>query len=272
MELDYAAYEACFNTGDDEALVARFFCDDVTFTGGSRNHHGKAGLLHFLNWAHDGVREVMRPQLVMQQGDHLFAEVDMDFHASRERTDFPFGHLHPGDLVTVKFFVTYRLRDGRVAELKSMTWPPEKGVTKLPRLGAHPSQLAAFHAYTAAFSNADFDRFSAFYQPDVVLRLNESIPPICGAQAIVDFYRPMFAKVREGLTIHNVDATDSHIHVDATTRFTAVQDAPDFVLGPLSAGDYIEGRLRVDYELRDGLVSRIDVHRDGPMTRHVKDR
>ena len=30
----------------------------------------------------------------------------MDFHASKPRSDFPFGALQPGDLVTVKFFVS----------------------------------------------------------------------------------------------------------------------------------------------------------------------
>ena len=56
--LDYKAYEACFNTGDDAELVRRFFCDDVKFTGGSRDYSGKDELKAFLDWAHDGVREV----------------------------------------------------------------------------------------------------------------------------------------------------------------------------------------------------------------------
>ena len=107
--MDYAEYERVFNTGDDDLLVERFFCEDVRFSGGSTDRVGHAGLLDFLRWAHDGVREVMRPQAWVLDGDHLFAEVDMDFHARKERPDFPFGHLHPGDTVTVKFLVHYRL-------------------------------------------------------------------------------------------------------------------------------------------------------------------
>ena len=264
--LNYKAYEALFNTGDDAALVASYFDDDVVFTGGAREYHGKAQLKAFLDWAHDGVREVMRPQNVIQQGDLLFAEVDIDFHASKERPDFPFGHLRPGDLVTVKFFVTYRLRDGKVVELKSMTWPPGKGVTRLPKLGAHPSQVAAFRAYTAAFSNADYDRFARFYTDDVLLELG-SVPPIRGRQGIIDFYRPMFQRVREQLTVNSVRATDSTIELDATTRFTAIQDAPDFVVGALKTGEYIEGRVLVSYELREGLIARISVRRGGEMVK-----
>ena len=265
--LDYKAYETLFNTGDDAALVARFFDDDVAFSGGSRDYRGKAALKAFLDWAHDGVREVMRPQNVLQQGDLLFADIDMDFHASKERPEFPFGPLHPGDQVTVKFFVTYRLRNGKVVELKSMTWPPGKGVTQLPRLGAHASQRAAFGAYTAAFSNADFDRFPAFYTADVQLDLG-SVPPIHGRQGIIDFYRARFESVREQLTVNSVIATDDAIELDAITRFTAVKDAPDFVVGALKAGEYIEGRVLVSYHLREGLISRIGVRRIGEMLKY----
>jgi len=267
--LNYGEYEALFNTGDDDALVARYFADDVLFAGGAREYRGIATLREFLRWAHDGVREVMRPQNVLQQGDLTFAEVDMDFHASKERPEFPFGHLHPGDLVTVKFFVTYRVRDGRVIELKSMTWPPGKGVTQLPRLGAHPSQLAAFRAYTSAFSNADFDRFPAFYNDDVRLEL-ASVPPILGRQGIIDFYKPMFERIRERLTINGVSATNDTIELDAVTRFTALEDAPDFVVGPLLRDEYIEGRVLVSYRLHNGLISHIGVRRGGEMVKHAR--
>jgi len=265
--LDYKAYETLFNTGDDAALVARYFDEDVAFSGGSRDYRGKAALKAFLDWAHDGVREVMRPQNVLQQGDLLFAEVDMDFHASKERPEFPFGHLRPGDRVTVKFFVTYRLRNGKVVELKSMTWPPGKGVTQLPRLGAHASQLAAFRAYTAAFSNADFERFPAFYTEDVQLALG-SAPLIHGRQGIIDHYRPLFERVREQLTVNSVTATDESIELDAMTRFTAVKDAPDFVVGALKAGETLEVRVQVSYRLRDGLISHIGVRRIGATVRY----
>ena len=266
--MNYDDYVTSFNTGDDAALVERFYADDVVFSGGSRDYQGKDELVKFLDWAHDGVREVIRLQNMLQRDDLIFVEVDMDFHASKERPDFPFGHLYPGDLVTVKFFVTYKLRDDRIVELKSMTWPPEKGVTKLPRLGAHPSQLAAFHAYTAAFSNADFERFPWFYTDDVLLELG-SVPPIHGRQGIIDFYQPMFEKVREKLTVNSVEATDEAIKLDAITRFTAVEDAPDFVVGALKRGEYIEGRVLVDYRLRDGLIEHIHVTRGSEMVKHA---
>jgi len=259
-----------FNSGDDEALVEAFFTDDCSMTGGNREYHGKDELRAFLAWAHDGVREVMRPQAILRDDNLIFVEVDMDFHATRERSDFPFGHMYPGDLITVKFFVTYALRDGRVAELKSMTWPPERGVTKLPRLGSHPSQVAAFHAYASAFSNADFERFPTFYTEDVVLDLS-SVGRIEGRQGIIDFYRPVFAKVQETLFIHRLEPGDDAIELEAVSRFTAMEDAPDFVVGALRKDEYIDVPVLVTYTLRDGLISHIGVRRGGEPVKHSRE-
>jgi hypothetical protein len=267
MELDYQAYQALFNTGDDEALVARFFAPDTRMVSANGTREGAGGLLAFLKWAHDGVREVMRPQTVLSSDGLLFAEVDMDFHATKHRPDFPFGEMHPGDLITVKFFVTYRLdRNGLIAELKSMTWPPERGVSKLPRLGAHPSQLAAFQSYAAAFSAAEFERFPKFYTDDVVLHLTGSIGDIHGKRGIVEFYRPMFERVRETVTVEHFQASDEHIVLDAISRFTAVADAPDFVVGPLRKGEWYDVPVRVQYSLRGGLIADIHVTRRGERT------
>lgn len=264
MELDYQAYEALFNTGDDEALVSRFFAPDTRMVSANGTREGADGLLAFLRWAHDGVREVMRPQAVMSGDGMLFAEVDMDFHATKHRADFPFGEMHPGDLVTVKFFVTYRLDgEGRIAELKSMTWPPERGVSKLPRLGKHPSQIAAFQAYSAAFSAAEFERFAKFYTDDAVLHLTSSVGDIHGREGIIEFYRPMFARVRETVIPEHLEVTDERIVYDATSRFTAVVDAPDFVVGPLRQGEWYDVPVRVVYALRDGLICDIHVTRRG---------
>jgi hypothetical protein len=96
------------------------------------------------------------------------------------------------------------------------------------------------------------------------------VPPIHGRQGIVDFYRPMFRRIRENLTIHDVRATDSTIEMEATMRFTALEDAPDFVVAPLSAGEYLEGRVLVSYKLRNGLISHIASRRAGELVKHSR--
>ncbi len=91
-----------------------------------------------------------------------------------------------------------------------------------------------------------------------------------GPDAIAGFYGQMFQSVREQLTIHLLEASETALHLDATTRFTAIKDAPDFVVGPLDEGDWIEGRVFVDYTLKGGLISSIAVLRNGDMTIHRK--
>jgi ketosteroid isomerase-like protein len=260
--MDYDAYVALFNSGDDAALVERFYHDDIVFTGGTRLHRGKAALLGFLRWAHDGVREIIRLQRMMRDDDTIFVEVDMDFVATKPRTDFPFGDLMPGDIRTVKFFVTYRLRDGLIVELNSMTWPPEWGVSKAPKLGSHPGQRAAYLAYAEAFSTADMGRAADYYTDDVTLVL-PNLPKFVGRQAIVDFYQAMFARVRERVTVHQMTIDDDGIAADCTSTFTAIADAPDFPVAPLTQGEAIATRVIVLYRLRDGLISEIRVTRNG---------
>jgi len=134
--MDYTKYIEAFNSGDDAALVEKFFTEDTVFESGPRVMRGADELLKFLNWAHDGIREIIRAQLVLRDENHIFAEIDMDFHATRDKPDFVFGPLKKGEFTTVKFLVVYYLRDGKVAHLKAGTWPPNVGVSKpSPRLG-----------------------------------------------------------------------------------------------------------------------------------------
>lgn len=263
MSFDYHAYIDMFLTGDDEALVERFFAEGCEMHSGSGVRRGKQGMREFLAWAHDGVRECPRIQSFVQTDTQVFADIDMDFHATEHRPSFPFGEMHAGDTITVKFLARYDLNgEGEITKLVTSAWPPEQGVTKLPPLGGHPSQIAAYHAYAAAFSNGDPQRYTRFYTDDVVLELS-SLPPIETAQGIAEFYTAMFQSVVETLTIHSLDANDERIIVDCTSRFTAIKDAPDFVVGALGRGDYIDVRVTVTYTLREGRICHILVKRGG---------
>lgn len=263
--MDYAKYVAAFNSGNDALLVRTYFTEDVVFSAGARTLRGAGALLDFLNWAHDGIREIIRPQVVLRDENHIFVEIDMDFHATRDKPDFQFRPLKQGEMTTVKFFVVYYLRDGKVAALKAATWPADQGVTKpSPKLGASIEQRQAFMDYTQAFSNGDFERFSRYYTDDVVLELG-SVGVIKGPSGITGFYREMFKAVRERLTIHQLIADNSGIAADMTTEFTAIEDAPNFVVAPLKKGQAIRGRVFVHYTLRDGKIAHIRVARAGEM-------
>ncbi len=137
----------------------------------------------------------------------------------------------------------------------------------MTRLGGTPDQIAAFRDYVAAFSEADFDRFTAYYTDDVTLILNDTMPPIIGPDAIAAFYRPIFARLRERLAVQAIRADNERIELDATMRFTALADAPDFMLGPLQAGEFLEAPVTVTYQLRDGLIAHISVARHSAFVR-----
>ena len=90
-----------------------------------------------------------------------------------------------------------------------------------------------------------------------------SLPLIRGKQAIADFYRAMFPKVRETLLVRKVLADDEAIAIELTSRFSAVDEAPDFAVMPLAKGEAVEVDLYVHYRLRDGLIASIHGVRAG---------
>lgn len=265
--MDYQRYIQAFNSGDDARLVDEWFTEDCIFQSGPRLLRGRKELLEFLEWAHDGIREIIRAQTVLQDESRLFAEIDMDFLATRDRPDFLFGALAKGELLTVKFFVLYLFRDGKVAHLKAARWPANVGVSRpRARLGGTLEQRQAFMEYTRAFSNADFARFSEYYTDDVTCTLPAGIV-LRGRDGIVEFYRQMFKRVRETLTLHHLIADDKGLAVDITSEFTAIEDAPDFVVTPLKKGEFVRVPVFVHYELEDGRISRISVARSGEVSK-----
>jgi hypothetical protein len=135
--LDFYKYIETFNSGDDRAMLDGFWVDDLEVWSGRGNKasllaSGKEGFLNFLNFAHDGIRELMRIQVLIQNENNMFAEIDMDFHASKDRPDYPFGPIKSGDFFTVKMFSLYFLRGDKIAKLKMASWPPNAGVSDPP--------------------------------------------------------------------------------------------------------------------------------------------
>ncbi len=259
----FSDYMAAFNRYDDAALIRDFWTEDCVMQSGPNIFRGHDGMMGFLNRVHDGILETMRPQAVVEDGDRIFVEIDMDFTATRDMPGFQFGALKTGETLTVKFFAHYLTRDGKVAYLKTATWPPGVGVTPAgPRLGGQPWHRQAYDAYARAFSAADFEAFSSYYTDDVKLELSSI--KLDGKDAIVGFYRNMFARVRENLTLHQLIMADNGICADITSTFTAVEDASDFAPMPLKKGEVLHIPVMVVYTLTDGRISHIKVARSGP--------
>ena len=70
-----------------------------------------------------------------------------------------------------------------------------------------------FADYIESFNRDDFEGFSKYYAPDVVLELGRK-KTLHGRQAIVDFYREVKRKIRETLVIRAVVADEEEAVVD----------------------------------------------------------
>jgi hypothetical protein len=127
---DYKSYVASHNAGDVDAFVDRWLTDDCVFHFGARKNTGRESIRAFLEGLkRDGIREVLRPQRVLSSAKLLFAEVDIDFHATRDEPKLSFATLKQGEFVTVKYFLLHTIRDGRVAHLEGAHWPAGEGVS-----------------------------------------------------------------------------------------------------------------------------------------------
>jgi hypothetical protein len=134
---DFNKYIEIFNSGDDKAMLDQFWVDDLEVWSGRGDKaqllaKGKDGFLKFLKFAHDGVREIIRVQVLIKNINNIFAEIDMDFHVAKDRPDYPFGKFKAGDFFTVKMFCLYFLRGNRIEKLKMASWPVNTGVTAPP--------------------------------------------------------------------------------------------------------------------------------------------
>jgi ketosteroid isomerase-like protein len=122
---------------------------------------------------------------------------------------------------------------------------------------------ADFARYLRAFSNGEYEIYSSFYTDDVELTLG-TVGVIQGKQGILDFYKAMNRSVMETLTINQVVVDDEGIAADVDMKFTAVADAPDFVVAPMKKGEIIESGVYAFYKLRDGKICSIRTVRSKP--------
>jgi len=92
--------------------------------------------------------------------------------------------------------------------------------------------------YIGAFNRGDFDGFTSFYDDDVVLHLGQKAQ-VRGRQGIRDFYTKVFERIRETLKVEQVVLDETGLACIISTEFHALEDWPDFIAGPIKAGESI---------------------------------
>lgn len=133
-------------------------------------------------------------------------------------------------------------------------------------LGASPEQRRAFESYIDALSNGRYEEAINFYNDDIVLERPALAPDsvvdsvkFVGTQEVVGYYRQLFTKFSEVITINSVIADDNGICAHLTSTFTPLGDASDFEPMPLKPDETLTVSVYVIYTLRDGKISRISL-------------
>ena len=131
--MNFSDYVKQYNLGDHAELVRQFYTDDIVFESGAfkRICRGKDEVIAFFS-IQSGVRDILRPQVVLQDENHILAEADVDFYALRDLPDYPLGALRKGDRLTLKSFVSYYLREGKICRVKTALWPANFSVSDPP--------------------------------------------------------------------------------------------------------------------------------------------
>ena len=70
----------------------------------------------------DGVRVTAVPITVLGDENRIMAELDITYLAERDRPDHPMGPLRAGESVTMRFFSSYDLEDGRISRFSRAFW------------------------------------------------------------------------------------------------------------------------------------------------------
>jgi len=114
----------------------------------------------------------------------------------------------------------------------------------------------AFAAYIDAFNRDDYAAFGDYYAEDVILVIAGK-QELRGRQAIFDYYRRVKAQTRRTIDIVQSFHDSDGLAAELQSEFLAFADAPDFLAGPLRAGDRMRINTFVLYELSGGRYSRI---------------
>lgn len=273
-ELDEAAFRGyvdAFNRSDFDRL-APYYAEDIEFDGRAARLRGRDELLGFYRNVKSRVRETIAIQDIVVGQQALVADLITELYPLEDWPDFPTGALRKGETRRSQNFIWYDLAEGRFKRIRAAHYrrgaslaleepsEPGAGVAHTEdgseRNRSTKMTVEEFAAYLDAFNRDDYDRFSAYYDPQVVLVIGGQ-QALRGPQAICDFYRRVKAQTRRTIQLRSFVSAPDRIAAELESEFLALQDVPDFTAGPLKKGERIFLNTVALYELREGRFSRI---------------
>jgi ketosteroid isomerase-like protein len=247
-EVDFRNYVAAFNRSDFEEL-AQYYADNVEFVGRAATLRGRQAVLEFYKGVKSRLRETLFIQDVVAGEGVLVADMITELHALEDWLDFPTGAFRKGETRRSQNFIWYDIANGRFTRIRAAHYRMVDNVQRA-------MTLEEFSAYMDAFNRGEYDKFSSYYDPEVVLTI-AGRTELRGPQAICDFYAQVKSQTRRTIQIRNFVSSPGRIAVELESEFLALQDLPDFTAGPMKKGDRLAVHTLVLYELQDGRFRRI---------------
>jgi ketosteroid isomerase-like protein len=269
-EQAFRGYIAAFNRNDFDELE-RYYAQDVEFEGRAATLHGRDELLRFYRGVKSRIRETIAIQDIVVGERALVADLITELQPLEDWPDFPTGPLRKGETRRSQNFIWYDLAGGRFIRIRAANYrrgaalvlePGTPAATQPPSTGSgtlsqsRKMSIGEFAAYIDAFNRDDYDEFSKYYHPEVVLVIGGQ-HAMRGPQSICDFYRRVKAQTHRTIRVRNFVNAPDRIAAELESEFLALEDAPDFSVGPMKKGDRIFMHTVVLYELRDGRFVRI---------------
>lgn len=119
-------YVAAFNAGDFELCKARFFTPDVMLQGAKITAHGD-DMIRFLSDMRKSVREEIELITAAFTEDHILAEAKIYFTADADAPNFFLQPLRAGEVIKVRYMMSYTLAGGRIQKIRTYRWPVDQG-------------------------------------------------------------------------------------------------------------------------------------------------
>ncbi|ATE65710.1 nuclear transport factor 2 family protein [Rhizorhabdus dicambivorans] len=110
--------------------------------------------------------------------------------------------------------------------------------------------------YIRGFNEGNISAFSDFYHENVVLDLGGELA-LEGRQAIIDFYAERVGRIQETLSVSKLVLDEHGLACIAKGIFLAIEDCPEFILGPIAKGQSIEIEGFIFYEIENGKFTQI---------------
>jgi len=273
-ESEYREYIAAFNRSDF-AEFSRYYAPDVEFQGRGGHFHGRDAVVAFYRQVHARLRERIEIRQIVRGEQGLVADLVTELHALEDWPEFPTGPISRGEIRRSQNFVWYDVSGKEFTRVRAAHY--RRGVAGFdvspPRTTTPSGRTAlskeAFATYIDAFNRNDVTTFSEFYAPDVTLVIAGK-HELVGRQSIIEFYKLVKAQTPRMIQVNRLISTPEAVAAELQSEFTALEDLPEFIGGPMKKGDRLFINTVVLYDMRDGRFNRIrsaelrKVHRSSP--------